>query len=154
MSAQFLHFLGFLRSFDQNFLTQWSLQFPFFSKYTCVKFLLHVLRKIIIPYIKFTIITYWAKLPTADWLRQRAFFFLILFQWRAKFLDFDWPSGKTTGSWLDERTASAFRWLFEKFWSEFSNAAIASNFDFLATFSVEKHGNQAIAWREFWKRWT
>ena len=72
---------------------------------------------------------------------DRGHFFLIFLQWRAKLLDPDWPSGKTyslligraaklTRSGLVERAVSAFSRLFEKFCSEFSNAAIASNFDF------------------------
>ena len=97
------------------------------------------------------LITYRAKLVNADWFRQRAFF-----------LNFPSMEGKITGSWLAERqNLLAPDWLsapllhlvgfFEKFCLEFSNARSLQILPFMPTYSVEKHGNQAIAWREFKK---
>ena len=59
-------------------------------------------------------------------------------------------AAKRTRSWLVEHAFSAFSWLFEKFCSEFSNVRLLQILTFKPT-SVEKRGNQAIAWRELKK---
>ena len=76
-------------------------------------------------------------------------FFLIFLQWRAKLLDPDWTSGKTYSLLSGWARRYAFSWLFETFCLEFSNARSPQILTFKPNYSVEKHRNQAIGWRQF-----
>ena len=81
---------------------------------------------------------------------DRGHFFLIFLQWRAKLLDPDWPSRQNVHA-LDWSSAP-FLYLVGFLKSFVQNFVTRDRFKFLTfkpTYSVEKHGNQAIAWRGF-----
>ena len=94
------------------------------------------------------LITYRAKLLNADWFRQRAFF-----------LNFPSMEGKITRSWLGERqNLLAPDWLrapflhlvgfLKSFVQNFPTQRSLKILTFKPTYSVEMHGNQAIAGRQ------
>ena len=76
----------------------------------------------------------------------RGHFFLIFLQWRAKLLDPDWPSGKNllAPDWLSAPFLHLVGFL-KSFVQNFLTQRSLQILTFKPTYSVEMHGNQAIA---------